>query len=120
MGVLTRRSIYLSQHLQHLVLGNPRQNRAARPYLNRGIGGFARETIGASRQMQQMGFDGIIQVYPLSCMPEIVADGILSGIQTDSGMPVMRLILDEHSGEAGILTRLEAFTDMLRSERRRA
>ena len=114
MGIFTRRSIQLSQHLLHMMTGNRLQNRAAAPYLDRGIGGFAQETIGASQQMLKAGFDGLIQVYPLSCMPEIVADGILAGIQQDSGIPILRLILDEQSGEAGIQTRLEAFADMLK------
>lgn len=112
-GIVTRRSIELSRYMLHLLTGNRIQNHAAKPYLPRGIGGFARETIGASRQMIRKGFDGLIQVYPLSCMPEIVADGILIGLQEDSGVAVMRLIIDEHSGQTGNQTRLEAFADML-------
>lgn len=118
MGVLTQRSIQLSTYLLHLLVGNGAGNRAARPYLDRDIGGFARETIGASRQMIRSGFDGLIQVYPLSCMPEIVADGVLSGMQKDTPVPMLRLVLDEHSGQAGMQTRLEAFADMLKRRRR--
>lgn len=118
MGVLTRRSIELSSYLLHLLTGNRAQNKAAKPYLARGIGGFAQETIGASQQMLAEGFDGLIQVYPLSCMPEIVADGILAGMQQDTPIPVLRLVLDEHSGQAGNQTRLEAFADMLKRRRK--
>lgn len=117
MGAVTRRSIRLSDHLLHLVFGNPWQNLAARPYLNRNIGGFARETIGAGEQMRRAGFDGLIQVYPLSCMPEIVADGILTDIRRKQGIPILRLVLDEHSAQAGLQTRLEAFVDMLKRRR---
>jgi len=46
-------------------------------------------------------------------MPEIVAEAILPGVSTAMGIPVLTLIIDEHSGEAGILTRLEAFVDLL-------
>ena len=66
----------------------------------------------------EKGYDGLIQVYPLSCMPEIVADGILSGMQRDYGIPVLRLIIDEHSGRAGNQTRIEAFADMLKRRRK--
>ncbi|MEM5770324.1 MAG: CoA protein activase, partial [Bacillota bacterium] len=52
-----------------------------------------------------------------TCMPEIVAKSILPQISKDYGMPVMTLVLDEHAGEAGIMTRIEAFVDLL--ERRR-
>lgn len=118
MGVLTRRSIELSSYLLHLLTGNRVQNRAAKPYLARGIGGFAQETIGASQQMLAKGFDGLIQVYPLNCMPEIVADGILSGMQQDTPIPILRLVLDEHSGQAGYQTRVEAFADLLKRRRK--
>lgn len=117
-GMMTKRSITLSQHLIHKVFGNRRQLAAAKPYLSRPIGGFAVETLGAGQQFIQEGYDGLIQVYPLSCMPEIVADGILSAVQQDCGIPVLRLILDEHSGRAGYQTRIEAFADMLKRRRK--
>ncbi len=118
LGIITKRSITLSEHLIHTVFGNRNQQEAAYPYLQRPIGGFAVETIGTGRQLIQRGFDGLIQVYPLSCMPEIVADGILGGIQQDYGVPVLRLIIDEHSGRAGNQTRIEAFADMLKRRRK--
>ncbi len=118
LGIITKRSITLSEHLIHTVFGNRNQQEAAYPYLQRPIGGFAVETIGTGRQLIQRGFDGLIQVYPLSCMPEIVADGILSGIQQDYEVPVLRLIIDEHSGRAGNQTRIEAFADMLKRRRK--
>ena len=67
--------------------------------------------------MRRAGFDGLIQVYPLSCMPEIVADGILTDIRRKQGIPILRLVLDEHSAQAGLQTRLEAFVDMLKRRR---
>lgn len=120
MGVVTKRSIYLSDHLLHCVFGNRRQEAAAYPYLERPIGGFAMETIGTSRQLIQSGYDGLIQVYPLSCMPEIVADSVLTGLQKDYEIPVLRLIIDEHSGQAGYQTRIEAFADMLRRRKQKS
>ena len=117
-GIMTKRSITLSDHLIHIVFGNRSQQSAAWPYLRRTIGGFAMETIGTGHQLIEKGYDGLIQVYPLSCMPEIVADGILSGMQRDYGIPVLRLIIDEHSGRAGNQTRIEAFADMLKRRRK--
>ncbi len=118
LGIVTKRSITLSKHLIHTVFGNRDQEEAAYPYLQRPIGGFAIETIGTGRQLIRRGFDGLIQVYPLSCMPEIVADGILCGMQQDYGVPVLRLVIDEHSGRAGNQTRIEAFADMLKRRRK--
>ena len=31
----------------------------------------------------------------------------------EKGMPLIHLTIDEHTGEAGFVTRLEAFVDML-------
>jgi predicted nucleotide-binding protein (sugar kinase/HSP70/actin superfamily) len=32
----------------------------------------------------------------------------------EAGKPFLRLYFEEHSGEAGLITRLEAFTDLLK------
>jgi predicted nucleotide-binding protein (sugar kinase/HSP70/actin superfamily) len=47
-------------------------------------------------------------------MPEIVAQSVLIKVQEVEGIPVMTMYFDEHAGEAGIITRLEAFLDMIR------
>lgn len=56
--------------------------------------------------------DGIIYLSSFGCgMDAIITEVIKEDIPH---MPFMMLKLDEHSGDAGIDTRLEAFTDMLR------
>ena len=64
------------------------------------------------------GFDGVIQIFPAGCMPEIVGRAVLNRVAEEENVRIMTLIYDEMSGEAGYLTRLEAFTDML--ERRKS
>ena len=111
--------------IDHIIKGAlhlPRDMRyvdAARPYLGTMIGGHAQETIGHSAMYGAEGYDGIIQVYPLTCMPEIVAESILPAIEKDYDIPVLTLIIDEMTGEAGYQTRLEAFADLLRRRRER-
>ena len=90
---------------------------AARPYLKTMIGGHAQETIGHAVMMAKAGFDGLIQIYPLTCMPEIVAQGILKNISRDFDIPIMTMIIDELTGEDGYLTRIEAFVELLRRRR---
>lgn len=90
---------------------------AAKPYLGAMIGGHARETIGNTVLYAKNGYDGIVQIYPLTCMPEIVAASILPSIERDFNIPILTLILDEMSGEAGYMTRLEAFVDLLKKRR---
>lgn len=125
LGAVVDRSIYLSgwvgKHVfQGLVKGYRSLKdypRLAKPYLPHFVGGHGQETIGAAVQFARAGVDGIIQLLPLGCMPEIVAASILPRVQADYGIPIMTLTVDEHTGRAGVQTRLEAFVDLL--ERRR-
>ena len=51
-------------------------------------------------------------------MPEAVAESILPVISREYDIPVLRLVLDEHTGEEGYMTRLEAFVDLLEQRRK--
>jgi len=121
LGAEVDRSIYLSEWINdHLFLGlvkglrsNKEACRAAYPYLRHFVGGHGQETIGNAINYARAGYDGLIQIFPFTCMPEIVAESILPGVSTDFGIPVLTLIVDEHTGEAGMVTRLEAFLDLL-------
>lgn len=96
---------------------------AARPYLKTAIGGHAQETIGHAVLFGKNKFDGIIQIYPLGCMPEIVAQSILPTVSEQEHIPILTIVLDEQTGEAGLMTRVEAFLDLLwrrREEQSRA
>ncbi|MHB0886917.1 MAG: CoA protein activase [Bacillota bacterium] len=130
MGVVVERHVYLTDWVRsHLALDFLRMDheretrKAAEPYLRHWVGGHGLESIGNTVLYARRGFDGVIQVAPLTCMPEIVARSLLPAVSQDANLPVMSLFLDEHSGEAGIKTRLEAFVDLLtrrRESRQRA
>lgn len=81
------------------------------------IGGHGVNSIGETVLYAQHGFDGVVQLAPFACIPEIVAKGILPSVSRDYGIPVLTLFIDEQTGKAGVQTRLEAFVDLL--ERRR-
>lgn len=124
MGVEVDRRVTLSnwigEHIIKKALHLPRDMRyaeAARPYLGTMIGGHAQETIGHTVLYAKSGFDGVIQIFPLSCMPEIVAESLLPSVERDFGIPVLTLIMDEMTGEAGYMTRVEAFIDLLNRRR---
>ncbi len=127
LGVEVNRSIYLSSWVgQHVFQGlaqgyRPLRDypRLAKPYLPHFVGGHGQETVGAAVQFAREGADGIIQLLPLGCMPEIVASSVLPRIQADYRIPIMTLTVDEHSGRAGVQTRLEAFVDLLERRRNR-
>jgi predicted nucleotide-binding protein (sugar kinase/HSP70/actin superfamily) len=124
LGIEVERSIYLSEWVnENLFLGLVRgvkdseQAKAkARPYLNHFIGGHGQESIGHAIHFQDQGFAGVIQLAPFTCMPEIVAQSIFAKVRVERDLPTLSLIIDEHAGEAGLVTRLEAFVDLLRRQ----
>ena len=89
----------------------------ARPYMQQYAGGDGQESLGATILLREFGWDGMVHVWPFSCMPELSAQTIIPSISEDYGMPVLPLIVDEQTGEAGFQTRLEAFIDMLKIKR---
>ncbi|WP_031515185.1 CoA protein activase [Desulfofalx alkaliphila] len=121
MGVEVDRSLHLSEWINdHLFMGlikgirsSKAYRESAKPFLNHFVGGHGMETIGSISVYARQGFDGAVQVFPFTCMPEIVAQSIIPKAAAAADMPVLTLIVDEHSGEAGLITRLEAFIDLL-------
>lgn len=95
-----------------------RARRAGSRYLRRDVGGFARSTVGEAALMAQGEVDGLIHVAPFNCTPEMVAQSALIALQRERGVPVLNLSFDEQTGPAGVVTRLEAFVDMLWAARR--
>lgn len=126
MGVEVDRKVTVSNWIiEHMIkkgLHLPRDLRyqeAAKPWLGAMIGGHAQETIGNTVMYAKNGYDGVIQIFPFSCMPEIVAESLLPSVEHELGIPVLTLIIDEMTGEAGYMTRVEAFVDMLEKRRER-
>jgi len=85
----------------------------ARPYMQEYIGGDGQESIGTTIFLKKKGWDGMVHVWPFSCIPELSAQNIIPAITKEYDMPVLPMIVDELTGEAGYQTRLEAFVDML-------
>lgn len=119
------RSIYLSEWVNdHLMGGLVKKSHhseivaCAQPYLNYWVGGHGQETVGSTVNFARADYDGVIQIGPLTCMPEIVAQSILPSVSDKEGIPCMTMWFDEHSGQAGVNTRLEAFIDMVRRSKR--
>lgn len=121
-GISSKRMLTPSWWLKNLVLSPTNMNqldikKKAKAYLPYMIGGHARECIGEAVMAYEEGFDGAIQIFPMGCMPEIVSKAILPKISKDKDFPILTLVVDEMTGEAGYVTRIEAFVDLL--ERRK-
>ncbi|MDD3879110.1 MAG: acyl-CoA dehydratase activase-related protein [Syntrophomonas sp.] len=120
MGVYSDRSIYLSSYTRKNTIVNLEGDifQVARPYLNEApIGGHGVNSIGETILYARHGFDGVVQLAPFACIPEIVAKSIIPAVSRDFDIPVLTLFIDEQTGKAGVQTRLEAFVDLMEKRR---
>ncbi len=85
----------------------------ARKYLKYHAGGESIYSVGFTRIYAEEGFDGVVHIMPLGCMPEIVAQSVMNRIGKEYDLPMLEMTLDQHTSEAGLITRLEAFYDLL-------
>lgn len=123
LGVEVRRATYISGWTKFSFFLNPfgineksRIHKAARPYLKRDIGGDGWESVG-EKVLHAKEYDGLIHLAPFTCMPEIIAENIMPS--TREQIPVLTILCDEQIAKAGVLTRLEAFVDLLERKRRK-
>ncbi len=74
---------------------------------------LGRKSVGSALYMEgQREIDGIIYLACFGCGPDsMIGEVIERKLKTKS---FMMITIDEHTGEAGMVTRLEAFCDMLR------
>ena len=123
MGVEVQRQIMFSDWLEDVLKPSifykkeshrERCVKYAKKYMKRAIGGECIETIGDTVYAAKHGIDGIIHISPFSCMPEIVAQNILPKVSKNENIPVLSLVLDEQTGKAGYITRIEAFIDLIK------
>jgi predicted nucleotide-binding protein (sugar kinase/HSP70/actin superfamily) len=82
---------------------------------------YEEEITGAAGYYLQNGVDGIIGIMAFGCGPDsLMMDKVRREASRVRTIPFMSLTLEEHTAEAGVVTRLEAFVDMLHRRRRQA
>jgi len=77
---------------------------------------YEREVVGSVfHWSRNHSVDGIIYVLAFPCGPDSLIQTLMEHEMRREGstVPMMSLVIDEHSAEAGFLTRIEAFVDML-------
>jgi predicted nucleotide-binding protein (sugar kinase/HSP70/actin superfamily) len=123
LGVEVRRTTFISEWTKFSLFLNPlgvnekdRIHKAALPYLKRDIGGDGWESVG-EKVLHSKEYDGLIHLAPFTCMPEIIAQNIMPS--TKESIPVLTILCDEQIAKPGMLTRLEAFVDLLERKRRK-
>ena len=124
LGIEVERTLTLSRWVKYSLFLNylgldewRKVHKLAHAYLDHDIGGDGWESVGEKVLYARNGFDGIIHLAPFTCMPEIVAENIMPSTKED--IPVLAVICDEQQSKQGMLTRLEAFTDLISFRRRR-
>ena len=63
--------------------------------------------------------DGIIALSAFGCGPDSLMVDEIDYHAKIKGIPMIHLTIDEHTGEAGFITRIEAFVDMLTRKNRK-
>ncbi len=81
----------------------------AEPWLKTPFGGEGIETVGYVVIAKERGCDGVVQVMPFTCMPEVTAKDVIPVVAREMGIPFYSFIFDEHTAEAGFQTRVESF-----------
>ncbi|MBD3190489.1 MAG: hypothetical protein GF308_07585 [Candidatus Heimdallarchaeota archaeon] len=121
LGVIAKTGVTLRKYTDVGAIINPFIKRphkvaarAAKKYLPNYCGGDAQHTIGDAILYKKKGYDGLIQLYPFTCMPELMAKDILPKVQQDIDFPKYSIVFDEKAEGAAIQTRLEAFIGMLK------
>jgi predicted nucleotide-binding protein (sugar kinase/HSP70/actin superfamily) len=78
------------------------------------------EVVGAGGHYLESGADGVIGLMTFGCGPDsLMMDMVHRQAVKLRATPFMSLTLDEHTAEGGIVTRLEAFVDMINRKKRR-
>ena len=124
LGVEVRRQTFISEWTKFSWFLNPlgisekdRIHQAALPYLKRDIGGDGWESVG-EKVLHNGHYDGLVHLAPFTCTPEIIARNIMP--TTKENIPVLTVLCDEQMAKAGLMTRLEAFVDLLKRKQRTA
>ena len=74
----------------------------------------------AGHYMKDSKVDGMITLTAFGCGPDSLMLERITRKAKEYAMPLLNLTIDEHTGEAGFVTRLEAFVDMLFRKQRAA
>lgn len=127
LGIEVERQVMLSDWTNNILLPKwlnkkeshrERSVRVSGKYITREIGGDCIESIGDTIYASQKNIDGVVHMGPFNCNPEVVSQCILPHVSKNENIPVISLIMDEQTGKAGVVTRLEAFADLIHRRKR--
>ena len=77
-------------------------------------------TGAAGYYMTSNEIDGIVTITAFGCGPDSIMGERITRHAKKLQKPILNLTIDEHTGEAGFITRIEAFCDMIIRKKRKA
>ncbi|MTI58386.1 MAG: hypothetical protein FH762_00070 [Firmicutes bacterium] len=120
-GVEVEMSHYISEWIQEnlipFVSHEKEIMKKAEDYIETIIGGHAKQNVGHIVDYKERGFDGIVHLKPFGCLPELVTQSILDKLSEDLDLPILSLSIDEQMATANVMTRIEAFIDMIKQKK---
>ncbi|MDZ4198967.1 MAG: acyl-CoA dehydratase activase-related protein [Kiritimatiellia bacterium] len=66
------------------------------------------------QRMNPAEWDGVIHLSSFNCGCDSIVSVLYARLLREKGLPCTTLVLDEHAGQAGVETRLEAFVDSIK------
>jgi len=80
---------------------------------------YEHEVVGAGQHYLESSADGVIGIMTFGCGPDsVMMDMVHRQAARLKTIPFMCLTLEEHTSEAGVVTRMEAFLDMIHRKKR--
>jgi predicted nucleotide-binding protein (sugar kinase/HSP70/actin superfamily) len=123
-GVEIHRSSYFSTHIRRgsrldrkILKQRTELMHLADPYFQYDVGAECNFSVAETIQAAEKGYDGVVHVYPFSCMPETNAATVLSSVSTEHQIPVLGMALDRKDMGLRIDTQIEAFVDIMQMKK---
>ena len=111
MGVEVHRLMNITNDM--LRSGEKNKQAKIREFSEYNMGASSTTDIWQAQNFAERGFDGLVQVKSACCMPETDIMPVLANLSRDYAIPVLYLTYDTQTNDVGLMTRLEAFYDML-------
>ncbi|MCH5188395.1 MAG: hypothetical protein J1F63_08315 [Oscillospiraceae bacterium] len=112
MGVEIHRWMNVSNMFIHYP-GEKNLNVRVKEYCTYQMGPTSTANIRSAKEYAEQRFDGVIHIKSANCTPEIDVMPVLQNISADYKVPVLYLTYDAQTSDVGLMTRLEAFYDMI-------
>lgn len=112
MGVEVHRWMNLTHRNIHYP-GEKRLNLKIHDYCKYEMGPTSTANIWCAKYYAEQGYDGIVHLKSAGCTPEIDIMPVLQRIGEEYKIPILYLTYDTQTAATGLITRLEAFYDMM-------